>query len=131
MEAPAIEISREVPESSRDRWPILLGFLVGRRASILAIARDPRLVCVGLLLVLSAGLAREYDGEDLTTQPWHALVPVAVSLPMSLALWALLYASGRRRAGPALRFWRYFLAFLTLYWMTAPLAWLYGIPYER
>src|SRR5262245_51621169 len=121
----------ERTEARPDRWPVLAGYLLGRRASVLAVASALRLVWVGCLCVLAAGLAREYDGEYLVAEPWYVIVPLAVSVPMSLVLWTLLYWSAMGRAGERLTFWRYYLAFLSLYWMTAPLALLYGVPYER
>jgi hypothetical protein len=109
----------------------LLLYLIGGRRAILEIATDRRALWVGLLFVLSAGFAREYDGQDLLREPWHLLVPVGASLAASFLLF--LVACGRlflRRKGrpPFLASYR---SFLTLFWMTAPLAWLYAVPYER
>jgi hypothetical protein len=81
--------------------------------------------------VLSAGFAREYDGEDLSAEPWHLLIPFAASLATSFLLFACTYAAARRRGDAAAPFGRLYLRFLGLYWMTAPLAWLYAIPVER
>lgn len=53
----------------------ILKYLCGNRQSILRIAASHDAIWVGGLLVLSAGLAREYDGEDLWHQPWHLLLP--------------------------------------------------------
>jgi hypothetical protein len=86
---------------------------------------------IGLLFVLSAGFAREYDGEDLLREPWRLLIPVGASLAASFLLF--LVAFGRlflRREGRP-PFFATYRAFLTLFWLTAPLAWLYAIPYER
>ena len=43
----------------------LVRFLIGHRDAILRIANCRHAVWVGLIVVLSAGLAREYDGADL------------------------------------------------------------------
>lgn len=119
------------PGVERPTIPLLLGFLFGHRASILTVARAPGMLLVGVIFVLSVGLAREYDGEYLWANPWYALAPLGVSVVMAAALWIILYATmtaeSRRRAG----FWRGYRALLAAYWMTAPLAWLYGIPVER
>ncbi|OWK37787.1 hypothetical protein [Fimbriiglobus ruber] len=106
-------------------------FLTGDRQAILDLAADRRAVWVGLLFVLSAGFAREYDGQDLLREPWHLLVPVGASLAAASVLF--LVACGRllfrpKKRPPLLTAYR---SFLTLFWMTAPLAWLYAIPYER
>jgi hypothetical protein len=103
----------------------LLRYLIGDRAAILAIAAHPSACLLGLVFVLSAGLAREYDGEDLLHEPWHLLLPFAASLIASYLLFLVLCAERRSPIGPAYR------SFLGLFWLTAPLAWLYAIPYER
>lgn len=105
-------------------------FLLGRRAAIERMAACPRAVWVGLLFVLSAGLAREYDGEDLLAEPYHAVLPLVASLGTSLLLYALLSLVARCWHRPG-QWWLGYTRFLGLYWMTAPLAWLYAIPVER
>lgn len=104
-------------------------FLIGQQQAILDIAASRHAIWVGLLFVLSAGFAREYDGEDLLREPWHLLLPLAASVVTSTLLYALLWIVVRgwsipNEAGT-------FSAFVSLYWMTAPLAWLYAIPVER
>ncbi len=108
----------------------LLRFLVGDRRAILELSSSRWTLAVGLLFVLSAGFAREYDGEDLLREPWHLLLPLGASLGASLLLFYLAWGGrflGERR--PPFR--EAYPAFLGLFWMTAPLAWLYAIPYER
>jgi hypothetical protein len=117
-------------------------FLFDRQA-ILEIAGDRRALFTGFLFVLSAGFAREYDGEDLLHEPYYLLIPVAASLAASFALYTLLcammaFSRWRRRAEPdeekrpkVPAFWSGYRSFLTLFWMTAPLAWAYAVPYER
>lgn len=109
-------------------------YLLGDRESILELAHSRWTLLVGALLVLSAGLARNYDGEDLAREPWHLLGPFGASIVTSIGLFMLFMALATtrdpRRAGVWAR-WRLYPGFLSLYWMTAPLAWLYGIPYER
>jgi hypothetical protein len=109
----------------------LLLYLIGNRQAILAIASDRRALGYGFLLVLSAGFAREYDGKDLLAEPWHLAIPFAASLLSSLLLFALLYGVMRFKGRNVPRFWASYRSFLSLFWMTAPLAWLYAIPYER
>src|SRR4051794_11153260 len=109
----------------------LLRYLIGDREAILAIAGTRHSLWIGFLFVLSAGLAREYDGEDLLHEPWHALIPLAASLASSLGLFTLAYGQAVCKGES----WREapgrYLSFLGLFWMTAPLAWLYAVPYER
>jgi hypothetical protein len=109
-------------------------YLIGNRQAILEIASDSRAIWLGLLFVLSAGLAREYDAEALVREPYFVMIPVAVSTIASFLLF--LVACGpmyfyRESAGTRPPFGEAFQSFLGLFWMTAPLAWLYAIPYER
>jgi hypothetical protein len=108
----------------------LVRYLVGRRDAIQEVAASRNAIWVGLVFVLSAGLAREYDGADLLHEPWHLLIPLAASLATSLLLWAMVRRVLRVRGdGPTL--FPNYRGFLGLYWLTAPLAWLYAIPVER
>lgn len=109
----------------------LLRFLAGDRQAILDIADSPRALWLGALLVLSAGLAREYDGEDLLAEPWHLLIPFGASLVTAGLLYLLVRGFGLRNGATPEVFRKGFRTFLSLYWMTAPLAWLYAIPFER
>jgi hypothetical protein len=106
-------------------------YLIGNRDAILCIARCPQALWIGLLFVIAAGFAREYDGEDLLHEPWHLFIPLGASVASSAVLYALVrfIASIRRAAQPSVLAGS--RAFLTLYWMTAPLALLYAIPFER
>jgi hypothetical protein len=108
---------------------LLASYLAGRATAIRRIAAAPSAVRVGLLFVLSAGLAREYDNEYLLGEPWYAFLPLAASLGTATILFNIFYLFTARRA--EMGYGRLFRAFLGLYWLTAPLAWLYAIPYER
>src|SRR5580700_9011821 len=109
----------------------LFRFLIGDRQAILEIAADRRALWVGLLLVVSAAFARDYDGEDLVHEPWRLLLPLGASVASSFVLFLLTF--GKAIASDAARpsFLTAYRSFLTLFWMTAPLAWLYAVPYER
>jgi len=113
------------------RVATILAYVVGRRRAILEVARDRRALGVGALLVLSAALARNYDRASLIHEPWRLLGPFVASLAISGPLFLAIYGFARWKGmgGPGIG--RAYLSFLALYWMTAPLAWLYGIPYER
>jgi hypothetical protein len=109
----------------------LFKYLIGNRQAILDVAASRSAVFVGLLFVLAAGLAREYDGEDLRSEPWHLLLPLGASLVTSALLYMLLKALLWIRGGEADGHKLGYQELLSLYWMTAPLALLYGIPVER
>jgi hypothetical protein len=110
---------------------ILFEYLIGRRAAILEIASTPACLGVGALLVLSAGLARNYDKPELWSQPWRLLGPFAASLAISGVLFLVAYGLALGRGLARHRFVKVYGSFLSLYWATAPLAWFYGIPFER
>jgi len=108
----------------------LVSFLFGDRDAILKIGHSRFALLLGLLFVLSAGFAREYDGEDLWHEPWHLLIPLGASFVSSFILYCLIegiaYCRSKNNS-----FWPGYGTFLSLFWMTAPLAWLYAIPVER
>ncbi|MBS0205567.1 MAG: hypothetical protein JSS49_21905 [Planctomycetes bacterium] len=125
---------------------LLYQFLRGSSDAIASLATHPSSLVVGALFVASAGLAREYDGEDLLHEPWHLLIPFAASIATSFVLFVIMdfigwiHGSLRPDSGgtsaneAALRpmgFGSRYRIFLSLYWLTAPLAWLYAIPMER
>ena len=64
-------------------------YLTGDRRAILQLAASPWTLLIGAIFVLSAGLARDYDGEDLLREPWHLLIPFAASIAASLILFGL------------------------------------------
>jgi hypothetical protein len=107
----------------------LLAYLFGSRAAIERVVADPWAVWVGLALVLSAGLARSYRTRDLRAQPWHLVLPVGVSLVLALCLYGVLAAKLVPAGGAP--FPRGLGSIVALVLLTAPLAWLYAIPYER
>lgn len=106
-------------------------FLLGNRDTILQIAQDRRWLKVGFLFVIAAGLAREYDAEYLIAEPWYLAIPIAASVVASFLLYCLVYALFVRRAENRPTFRKGYGTFLRLFWLTAPLALLYGIPVER
>jgi hypothetical protein len=105
-------------------------FLLGDRKAILDLAATRWTLLIGGLFVLSAGLAREYDGADLLHEPWHLLIPFGSSLVACAVLFFITFLFPLGRTEPA-RIGNCFLAFLGLFWLTAPLAWVYAIPFER
>jgi hypothetical protein len=113
------------------RVATIFAYLVGRRQAILEVAADRRTLGVGALLVLSAGLARNYDRASLLHEPWRLLGPFAASLAVSGPLFLSVYGPARWKGMESPGIGRAYRSFLALYWMTAPLAWLYGIPHER
>ena len=141
MSSGAATNAGEARDAGQRRLTMLtvIRFLFGDRRAILDVAAGRGAVWVGLVLVLSAALAREYDGEDLLHEPWHLLLPLGASLATSFLLYVIVYgvscigasdgsAESEAKLPP---FFATYRRFLGLYWMTAPLAWLYAIPVER
>ncbi len=119
------------PTAARVTPLTIVTYLFGSQESIRRIAQSPSAVWIGALFVLSAGFAREYDGEDLAAEPWHLLIPFAASLVTSFLLFACVYGAALRRGAVDTDFGTLYCRFLGLYWMTAPLAWVYALPVER
>lgn len=104
-------------------------YLLGNRGAIERIAAAPGIILVGALLVLTAGIARNYDHLDLLRKAEWFVGPFAASFVttafVALWLWPGLGLGKVGRAGPQL------LVFLNLVWLTAPCAWVYGLPVEQ
>ncbi len=107
----------------------LLLYLVGHRGAIERIAASRQALWAGALLVVSAGIARNYDHLSLLAQPEWILGPFGMSLFSAGLIWFMLMAGisvySQNGKDPAFR------TFLTFFWLTAPCAWLYGFPVER
>jgi len=106
-------------------------YLIGDRAAILELASDRRALAVGAIFVLSAALAREYDSAQLAEQPWRLLLPFAASLAASFILFLITCGKLFTREKDRPPFLSAYRSFLTLFWFTAPMAWLYAVPYEQ
>ncbi len=107
-------------------------FLWGEPEAVRVVATSRGVLGWGLVAVTAAALAREYDGVDLLTEPWHLALPLVASVGSSLILFLLLEHVGfwrdlESRVTPLRRYGQ----LLAIYWATAPLAWLYAIPVER
>lgn len=103
-------------------------YLIGNRAAIHRIAATPWAWLVGAVLVLTAGLARNYDHLDLLRQPSWYIGPFAASIFSTLFIF--LWVTGGLKLGKHKGSGRNLLTFLNLFWLTAPCAWIYGIPVE-
>src|ERR1041384_4053012 len=108
----------------------LLRYWIGDRRAMLQIAHHRSSLWIGFLFVVAAGFAREYDGQYLLREPWHLLIPLAASLGLSLLLFCL-FLCGMKADNHFPGFWPAYRSFLSLFWMAAPFAFLYAVPYER
>src|SRR5215467_3212106 len=100
----------------------LMHFFLGDADTIRRLAANPWTLAVGAVLVLSAGLARNYDTQDLRAQWWRLLLPFAASTVAAAILFFGVASLIRLGISLAPLGW----GILGLFWLTAPLAWLYG-----
>lgn len=118
----------EHTESPKIYDPILI--LIGNRGAIHRLAGSPHTIIIGALLVITAGLARNYDHHALFIE-WQWLYgPYIASFLSSLIIFYFGCARHciKKKHNPKGQ--RPYLTFLSVYWMTSPCAWLYAIPVE-
>lgn len=118
----------ENPPQAGMRSADLILYLFGNRGAIERIAAARHAWLIGAILVLTAGIARNYDHLDLLYQPEWFLGPFAASL-VSIGF-IFLWISGPLKLHKVGGYWRQSGTFLVLAWLTAPCAWLYAIPVE-
>lgn len=109
----------------------LAGFLVGHRSSIWRLIHSPYGIGLGAALVATAAMAREYDAVSLWDQPADLLAPFVASILLASGLFGWVLATARAMRIEVRHPGRAYVVFLTGYWLTAPLAWLYAIPIEE
>ncbi len=99
-------------------------FLLGNKQAIQRLAHSHHTIAIAALLVITAGLARNYDHYDLTSQWQWIYGPYIASLITSV----IIYICGctRHFVKKSIPY----ITFLSLYWMTSPCAWLYAFPIE-
>jgi len=108
-----------------------LRYLGGNEAAIREVAVDPWSLMLGYLFVVSATFARTYGKYDLSRQSRLLILPTAASLASSAALFHVVYLQQWLADAPCPPYLRAWASFVGLFWMTAPLAWIYAVPYER
>jgi hypothetical protein len=109
-------------------------FQFGTAAAIRAVAENRNSIFVGIILVLLTAIARNYDQMHFTESAMWLAGPLVFSLFSGTFLFGILYLVFIRRHladRAAVSFWRQWIGFMGLFWMTAPVAWLYAIPSER
>jgi hypothetical protein len=117
--------------------PVWLKYLLGQRAAILEVARWRGSLWAGVALVLLTGIARNYDQTFITETPVLWLFgPLLFSFVSGSWLYFVLYGCFARLGmekddGTKPAFWSGWRSFMGLFWLTAPIAWLYAIPVER
>lgn len=105
-------------------------FLIGNRGAIERIAGSWWSLLIGAILVLTSGVARNYDHLDLLRNPEWFYGPFVASIFTSLIVFSIVkFMLGLKGDLVKVKGRQYF-SFLCIYWMTAPCAWLYGLPVE-
>jgi hypothetical protein len=114
-----------------------LWYLFGQRRAILELATWRQGIWAGLILVVLTGVARNYDQEFILENPLKWLLgSLLFSIVSGSWLYVVLYGWFARRemkyaeAGKP-DFWSGWRLFMGLFWLTAPVAWLFAIPVER
>jgi len=102
-------------------------FLLGNRDAIQRIASSWWSLLIAALLVITAGIARNYDHLDLLHNPEWIYGPFVASAITSICVFIFLYPYLKlRKVSRGMSY----PSFMCIYWMTAPCAWLYAIPVE-
>lgn len=112
-------------------WATIFGYQFGNAAAIRAVAQNRGALGVGAFLVLLTAIARNYDQSPFLATRFWLVGPLLFSLFSGLFLFSVLWLFLRRRFEARPRFWPEWLRFQALFWMTAPVAWIYAIPVER
>jgi len=116
--------------------PVNLGvigrFLLGNATAIRKVATDGAALWTGVTLVLLTGIARSYDQSYFFRTPIWLIGPLAFSFFSGTFLYGILIRGLAKRHLPeARRNESRWATFMALFWMTAPVAWMYAIPVER
>ena len=112
----------------------IASFQLGKRHAIEAVAENRASFVTGLILALLTAIPRNYDQTYILESPFWLFGPLLFSFFSGSFLFWMLYSGFIRRHLEAPETvsraaqWR---SFMSLFWMTAPVAWLYAIPVER
>ncbi len=109
-------------------------YQLGHRGAVVEAASSRSALAAGGLLVLITAIARSYDQTLLLESPFAFVRPFVFSLISAVFVYTCLYRPVFVPAiggGSGVSYWRGFESFLALFWLTAPIAWLYAIPVER
>jgi len=113
-------------------FAVLGRFLFGNARAIRKVASDRSTLWTGIALVLLTGIARNYDQNYFLETPMWLVGPLLFSFfSGSFLFWVLVRRFARRHFREDARQEKQWRGFMGLFWMTAPIAWLYAIPVER
>jgi hypothetical protein len=115
---------------------ILIKYLIGSEEAIRAVAAGGNWWPLGPLLVLLTAFPRNYDQTWIGEQPFLWIFgPLIFSTVSGVFLFATLHGLflrwRRDPETPKQPFREQLTSFMGLFWLTAPIAWLYALPVER
>jgi hypothetical protein len=112
----------------------ILQFQFGNAVAIRRVAESKSALWVGMILVLLTAIARSYDQTFILEKPLFWLFgPLLFSIGSATFVFCFIYLVFIRPhiSKPKPGFASEYLSFIGLFWMTAPIAWLYALPVER
>jgi hypothetical protein len=115
----------------------ILLYLFGHAGAIREVAQSRAAFVTGLVLVLITTIPRNYDQTFIGENPLRWLLGSLVfSLVSGTWLYCVAYCNGVRihlgdSEGTRPPYWQAWRSFMGLFWLTAPVAWLYALPVER
>lgn len=115
----------------------LCKFLWGHADAIRTVASSRSAIWTGVALVLLTAFARNYDQTFILEKPFLWFFgPLLFSLVSGTWIFLICYGLCARRLmvdsdGHKPPLWSAWPSFMGLFWMTAPIAWLYALPVER
>ena len=106
-------------------------FLIGSERGIRLAAGSNGLLTIGSILVLTAGMARSWRRKNVAREPWWLVLPFIASAFSCFALTVVFSMSWFGFAELPQAILKVFPVLLTCFWLMAPMAWLYGLPFDR
>jgi hypothetical protein len=110
---------------------VVVRYLLGHAAAIREIATNRAALWTGIVLVLLTGIARNYDQNYALETPVWLIGPLVFSLFSGSFVYVIVVCCFAKRHLPQTPTYSQWPTFMSLFWMTAPIAWLYAIPVER
>ncbi len=113
----------------------IVRYLFGHAEAIRQVAAARSALVTGIILVFLTSIARNYDQTHISEDPikW-VLGSLLFSLVSGTWLFLVSYCGFARRSmslSDEESVWIHWPQFMGLFWMTAPVAWVYAIPVER
>jgi len=113
----------------------IIRYLFGQAEAIRTVASARSALVTGIILVFLTSIARNYDQTHISESPFKWVFgSLLFSLVSGTWLFLVSYCGFARREmtfDEGKPVWFHWPQFMGLFWMTAPVAWLYAIPVER